>query len=326
MITPFGNNDPYPAVAKLSLSGYMEDPNYTVTMVYGNDPNESSEIIETPYSDLNYTHLVFLPDYYQIQEVELDDNDHLLVLTNQFVNQEHYILVYDAPSGTLIDTVDIYDISSNVLDNPTSLTYSKYDDRLYLTNTGYNTSGTPHDNYNMIYYFDDDDLTDGNDSIGEPNKIEIHFSILTDPNRMEPYLSDIAVDPISGTLFAAGFRMPYDAYLDPILEDPELLSTSDPLFATPYLAVIHSEVTSVTVDDILHEYDNDLSLPLSVIWVGCSLDANIDGVSCSVDYKDFGVLAAAWGVVDEDADIDDSGGVIDIDDLAAMAIEWLKGK
>ena len=326
MITPFGNNDPYPAVAKLSLSGYMEDPNYTVAMVYGDDPNESSEIIETPYSDPNYTHLVFLPDYYQIQEVELDDNDHLLVLTNQFVNQEHYILVYDAPSGTLIDTVDIYDVSSNVLDNPTSLTYSKYDDRLYLTNTGYNTSGTPDDNYNMIYYFDDDDLTDGNDSIGEPNEIEIHFSILTDPNRMEPYLSDIAVDPISGTLFAAGFRMPYDAYLDPILEDPESLSTSDPLFATPYLAVIHSEVTSVTVDDILHEYDNDLSLPLSVIWVGCSLDANIDGVSCSVDYKDFGVLAAAWGVVDEDADIDDSGGVIDIDDLAAMAIEWLKGK
>jgi len=327
MITPFGDNDPYPAVAQLSLSGYMEDPNYTVTMVYGGDPNESSEIIETPYSDPNFTTLVYLPDYYRIQEVALDDKGHLLVLTNQYINEEHYIIVYDATSGALVDTVDIYDASNNALNNPTSLTYSKYDDRIYLANTRYDTSGIPNDNYNTIFYFDNNDLTNGDDSLNEPNEIEIHFTVISDPNRMEPYLCDIAVDPVSGTLFAAGFRMPYDAYLNAILEEPESMSTSDPLFATPYLAVIDSGITTVTVDDILHESDNDLALPLSLIWVGCSLDANIDGISsCSVDYKDFGVLAASWGIVDADADIDGSGGIINIDDLAIMAIEWLMGK
>ena len=105
------------------------------------------------------------------------------------------------------------------------------------------------------------------------------------------HITGVTEDPGTGTLWVVGFTMP------DIPEDIDSDPLSEP-FYRPYLAKIPQEaegpVDAICLYDPVKYPDNDLALPISVLWTGIKenkcLLANIDR-SGRVNFADIAILA-----------------------------------
>lgn len=104
------------------------------------------------------------------------------------------------------------------------------------------------------------------------------------------HITGITEDTDSGTLWVVGFKM---------TDIPEYLNDFD--FCRPYLARIPQGAAgpvdaNCLYDPVAHP-DNDLALPVSILWTGIKEDkcplANIDGRG-RVNFADIAILAEHW--------------------------------
>ena len=104
----------------------------------------------------------------------------------------------------------------------------------------------------------------------------------------------------------------------------------DSLFTSPMLAVVPVDATGDVFADLIVE--SDLALPISLVWTGdetsqilCG-NADLDG-SGEVDFMDFAILSLQWqhptGEPSADIAPDPIDGKVDIQDMAAIAENWL---
>jgi hypothetical protein len=81
------------------------------------------------------------------------------------------------------------------------------------------------------------------------------------------HITDMTDDPATGTLWVVGFTM---------LEIPEYLDSNAEPFYAPYIAGIpygsSEAVEAVGLYDPVLSPDNDLALPLSILWTGAVED------------------------------------------------------
>ncbi len=136
------------------------------------------------------------------------------------------------------------------------------------------------------------------------------------------HVTDITEDPITGTLWVAGFTMPqYKDYL------PSNLSQM-PQFYQPYLAAVpygsSGPVQAAHLSDAA-----DLALPLSIAWVGpipkkCG-GADLDGLG-DVSFGDLKIMASQWLQAPDTPSADIAipvDGIVNFLDLAVLADHWL---
>jgi len=110
------------------------------------------------------------------------------------------------------------------------------------------------------------------------------------------HITGITEDTDSGTLWVVGFKM---TNISECLDDMELSNDFD--FCRPYLAKIPQgtagPVVAICLYDPVKYPDNDLALPVSILWTGieedkCSL-ADIDE-NGRVNFADIAILAEHW--------------------------------
>jgi hypothetical protein len=138
-------------------------------------------------------------------------------------------------------------------------------------------------------------------------------------------------DPATGALWVVGFQMEYiPKNLSP--------SPSDPAFYEPYIARIPygsaGPVDANCLSDSVPGPENDLSLPLSIVWTGTVKCGSVDfDGSGEVNASDLAIVAAHWlsacaapdwcAGVDLDAVFDDRGRV-NLADFAIFTNYWLE--
>lgn len=122
------------------------------------------------------------------------------------------------------------------------------------------------------------------------------------------HVTGITSDPSSGNIYVVGITMPIH---------PLGYPGSDDAFYKPYVAVIapgQTHVQALPLHGSTNEQENNLFLPLSVLWVGpgsgCDrADLNHDGI---VNFLDFAEMAAEWVSTDY------------LKDLRVLAEHWLE--
>jgi hypothetical protein len=297
VVDPNGNGQPYTAVAKLQLLE-ENDPPYQVVQMY-DDPTAVNAIDGTN------------PSLDCLREIELDENGYLYVVNSHDLNESDILWVYDTTSP-LDNPPYAWRLE---LGDPNAPTYLPAPIGMHVSNVAH-----------MLYM---------GSSLNTPDAISVELKGLsTDDFTIARtvtisnmgHITDITEDPVTGTIWAVGFKMP--------VIPQEILLSSGP-FYEPYLAKIPYGSSAVTAVPISSGGGNDLALPLSVIWTGTEpkcqgLDFDISG---TVDYLDFAVFAAHWkqsgcttpdwcGGCDLDPYFGDRGQV-DITDLRIFGRYWL---
>jgi hypothetical protein len=232
-------------------------------------------------------------------EIEVDDNGNVYVVNNGYINGSDILWVYDSNGAVRkcgLQTLGIY--------GPTGLCCSSYDNsRLYLASSMVEPDATSA----SLYVLSTADLT----------------LVQTITINNMGHITDIAEDPITGTLWLAGFTMPeYMSYL------PADLSQI-PQFYHPYLAAVPYGSSGPVQAEHLSDAA-DLALPLSIAWVGPTPDrcggADLDGLG-DVSFGDLKILASQWlqapGTPSADIAPVLGDGIVNFLDLAVLADHWL---
>jgi hypothetical protein len=132
------------------------------------------------------------------------------------------------------------------------------------------------------------------------------------------HITGITEDPTTNELWVSGFNM-HDI---PVGVPPR----HEPPFYEPYLAQIPlsaADGTTVTAYSLENsDPNNDLALPLSIIWTEVCGGADFDGDGI-VNLKDFSVLASNWLETNNDVDLNNLDPV-DLLDWRIFANYWLK--
>jgi hypothetical protein len=237
-----------------------------------------------------------------LREIEVDDDNNVYVINSGYANSSDILWAYD--SNGVIDKCALQDLGIYA---PIGLCSSHYDDsRLYLASA----LGSPTAASSSIYIISSTDLT---------------LLQTIDVNGIG-HITDITEDPVTGTLWVTGFRMPQ--YITSL---PGNLSQL-PQFYEPYLASIAYDASGFVQATEISNAGN-LGLPLSIVWTGSTITplpcggANLDGLG-NVNFSDFAMLALQWqGIIDSpSADIAPApggDGIINMLDLAVIVEHWL---
>ena len=290
VVIPDGN-DPYPAAAKL-LPDDAATPPYSVVKLYDDPDTFNPENPDNPCLD-------------GLREIELDREGNLYVLNAYNLPQSDMLWRY-RPDGT-IDRVELADPDSAVyVPGPQAMFASGVDDMLYLSSGQYE----PHDvNSTVIYGLATDaDLTPAR---------EVTVTGMQ-------HVTGIAENPRTGRLWAVGFNI-LSGQIGPYGPNPY----ASP-FYEPYIAEIDAgeiSVNAVSLSD--SSPDNDLAMPLSVVWTEKCGGADLDG-SGGVGWTDLRLMCQNWladGCVPPNwcdaADLDESGSV-GLADYGILAQSWME--
>jgi hypothetical protein len=298
VVDPNGNGPPYTAVVKLQLQE-ENDPPYQVVQMY-DDPTAVNTVDGTN------------PSLDCLREIELDENGYLYVVNSHDLNQSDILWVYDTTS---LDSNPVHSFRVD-MGNPAGSVYLPAPVGMHVSNAGHmlymgSSLNTPDDTSVELKGLSTDDFTTITRTVTISNM---------------GHITDITEDPVTGTIWAVGFKM--------TTIPPEISLPSGP-FYEPYLAKIPYNSSAVTAVAISSGGVNDLALPLSVVWTGIEvkcegLDFDISG---TVDYLDFAVFATHWkqlgctppdwcGGCDLDPYFGDRGQV-DITDLRIFGEYWL---
>jgi parallel beta-helix repeat protein len=286
-------NTAYVAAAKLQLLG-AGNPPYQVVKLYDDpctfNPDDSDN-----------------PNLSGLREIEVDVKGNVYVINVHANNESDILWKYD-PNGTVITRLDLGDPNSvNYLPAPIGMHVSDTTEMLYLASAQYNLADV---NSTLIYGFSTESLT-----------LERSITI----NDMH-HVTSITEEPMSGSLWVAGFNMK---------DIPQFPNPGQLPFYLPYLAEVpydSNSVQAVCISDSNSVPGNDLAMPMSVIWTrtvkcgGADIDRNGD-----VTFVDFAVFALAWlnelGDAKWNPDCNVSipaGNSIDTLDLAVLAEHWLE--
>ncbi len=339
-----GKNHSFKAAARLENTGTSSDPNYTITQIYGNDPSQESttQTINTFYyynygtgEYHNVNRDVYMPNYYQVQEIEVDKNGHVFVLSTHGLNASDYILIYNEDTGHRYGGAIQQSLSSQVK-APIGLTWSPYDNQLYLA-SGARFTSTGTELSSNVYRFSFD--------IIEPNTVHVSLESTIpiehdDPNNAKMKVAvttALAVDPDNGDLYVAGFRMPDwsqkdSMYLSELLESNTVITP----FTVPTIGIVPTGMTSGTAVALADPDRKEFMFPYSIVSFnrGCIPGihyGDLPGTTCGVDTADLGLLLNFWlenspateGVNAVDLIGDD--GFVDLFDYQVIARNWLHG-
>jgi hypothetical protein len=245
-----------------------------------------------------------------LYEVEVDTAGNLYVLNACSGNESDILWKYNASSGEMIERL----VLSNYVPYPTAMYLSTAQDKIYLASS-LNAAGA---NSSSIYGFS----TEGTLTLVR----EITVSGMG-------HVTGITEDPTTGTLWVAGFSMEPLEY--PEYPDPYALPFYEPNLAE--VPIDSNNVNAICTSSA--DPNNDLALPLSIVWTGAiSLEEKCGGAdldsSGDVDLKDFSTFAQHWhetGCVVPDwcggADLNpyiSNRGQVDVIDLAIFVQNWLK--
>lgn len=316
LITPAGGGCTYKAAAKLALTGGLSTPDYSVIMLYGNDPNMDPGVTIT---GSECGSLILEPDVQQSQEIEIDEFGNLFVLSSQNKGDNDWIIVYDELAGTASEQRVLI---SDLLEGPVSMHVSDYSNNLYLASSvDFPADANKVDIYKFDIQRSGNQVTglnySGNIEVSNPVPQEAGFGFFNT-------ITSIDENPATGTLYAAGFTsLRY--------EDDYINANPLPIPATPTLAVIPFETSEPIYANKIA--GSNMALPLSLIWTGsgepeetCGADITGEG---DVNMLDFAKLSYYWlNPICEGSDscnganLDGANGV-NFDDLSIMARFWL---
>lgn len=197
-----------------------------------------------------------------LREIEIDRAGNLYVINTDNLNEGDILWVYDTETGRVKRRLGLGTSNSDCyLPAPVTMHVSSIKDRLYLASS----QNDPDANSDSLYALSKQDLN-------IVRTIEI--------NGMG-HITDITEDPITGTLWVVGFSMS---------EIPDYIKPNVEPFYKPYLARIpydNSEVIEAMClsDPVLYP-DNDLALPLSIIWTAAEEKRE--------NFVDFAVFVTHW--------------------------------
>ena len=247
VVDPDGN-EPYVVAAKLQLLD-TADPSYRVVQLYDDPP---------PSGDNQYLN--------NLREIEIDRAGNLYVINTDKLNEADILWVYDTETGQVKRCLTLGNRDGDCyLPAPVTMHVSNTKDRMYIASS----QNDPDANSDLLYVLSKQDL-----NIIRP--IEI--------NGMG-HITDITEDPTTGTLWVVGFTMS---------EIPDYIDTEDEPFVgpfyEPYLAGIPYEgngpVEAMPLSAPILYPDNDLALPLSIIWTAAEEKRE--------NFVNFAVFATHW--------------------------------
>jgi hypothetical protein len=230
-----------------------------------------------------------------LREIEIDGSGNLYVISTHNLNEGDILWVYDTDTGVVKRSVELANKDSDCyLPAPAAMHVSNTKDRLYMASS----QNDPDANSDSLYALSKQDLN-------IVRTIEI--------NGMG-HISDITEDPITGTLWVVGFTMS---------EIPDCIEVNVEPFYEPYLARIpydSNDVEAMCLSDPVLYPDNDLALPLSIMWT-----AKEERVS----FVDFAEFATHW--LESDCAFPDwcggadftGDGSVTMDDLRTFSENWL---
>ena len=244
-----------------------------------------------------------------LREIETDGLGSLYVINAHALNESDTIWRYNCSTGAMVDRLTLGNpASSDHVPSPGGLHASRFEQMLYLGSS----LSSPDANSISVYGFS----TSGVLALARTVKI-----------MGMGHISDITEDPISGTLWVVGFSMDPPQY-----PNPYALPFYDPNLAQIPIGAI--EV--VAVNTLTADPENDLALPLSIVWTGplpqkCG-GADLDGNGI-IDLPDFARIALYWLDMDcaskshcQGADLEpeyEPDGDVDIGDLSILSENWL---
>jgi hypothetical protein len=303
VVAPTGEdpNLAYTAAAKLELLADPCDP-WSIIELY-DDPNAASP--------RDNRHLNWL------REIEVDSDGYVYVANAHSINESDILWVYDADTGQMEKrlTFSPDPNSSTYLPAPIGMHVSDTTGKLYLASSQ-NSAGS---DSTSLYAMSKEDLIQSQEA---PNIQTIEIVDMG-------HITDMTHDPATGTLWVVGFRM----------EDiPEDVETTEPSFYRPYIAQIPygsaGPVDANCISDSVPGPENDLALPISIVWTGeakCGgVDLDGDGIVNLVDFAFFtanwlesGCVFSTWC---EGTDIDPAfpdRGDVNVTDVSIFAQYWL---
>jgi hypothetical protein len=284
-------NDGDPNTAYLAAARLQLDPNLT-----------------PPYRVVQLYYDPLQPDINNPREIEADNADKLYVLNRGALNECDMLLVYDAKTAVVLKRIKLGNPTDNTfLPAPSAMYLSDQTDMLYLASS----LNDPCANSTVLYALSTKDFT----------LVEI-----ADINEIG-HITDITGDDATGTVWITGITM-YGIFDDPYAF---LIENSEP-FYKPYLAQLTSDssqtVQAICLSNPILYPDNDLALPLSIVWTGpkdkcVKVDVDYSG---EVNLTDFATFASYWlemscgpcGAVDFTND-----GNVNINDLQRFCDCWL---
>jgi len=327
LVTPEPGGIPYKAAAKVVLSGTSNDPNYTIEMIYGMDPNTDPEVTTKSAGSGNV-----VQDFQDISEIEVGPNGKVYVLSAHGFDDSKWVLMYDELSGNSSRT--LVSLKQFNIAGPMAMLVSSIEEKLYLTSC----ENEPADLVTDIYRFSivRPDGADPNLVLDEtitvncpaPNVCGALPAVCADGSYIAT-ITAMTENPDDGTVYATGFTAPKFGDnledLPPEIEDQGIYTTA-----------ILAEIPLATAGPVDAKKFNDATgepivLPMSIAWTGGKLPkcngADISG-NGKVDMEDFAILASQWlGTAgNPSADIAPEryyDGEVDILDLAAFSAYWL---
>ncbi|MHC4499424.1 MAG: hypothetical protein ACYS21_09970, partial [Planctomycetota bacterium] len=180
-----------------------------------------------------------------VREIELDNVGNLYVVNAHGLNESNILWKYGS-DGTVLKRLDLGNPNSgSYLPNPIAMHMSDSTDTLYLTSGQYDQTDI---DSTVVYGF----ATNG--------ALELKRSITISGIQ---HVTGITEDPATGTLWVVGFTMQdIPRYPNPFLSP----------FYHPYLAKIPCESDIVQGECSCGMWNNDLALPMSILWTGDPCD------------------------------------------------------
>ena len=329
LVTPEPGARPYKAAAKLALSGNLNDPNYTVEMIYGMDPNTDPTVTITSESSGT---VLFEPDVQHLSEIEVDSDGNLYILSAHGYTDNKWVLMYDEQLGNFSETR--ISLSRFNMANPAVMLVSSNEEKLYLTSCANESA----DLATEVYRFSIVRQGNNDPDLALDEVITVNCP---DPNVCDAFpalcaggsyiatITAMAENPDDGTVYATGFTAPkFDTNLTEL--PPEIEQRG--IYTTAILARIPlgtaGPVNAVEFSDATGE---PIALPMSITWTGGKLPkcngADISG-NGTVDMEDFAILASQWFSTSGSLSADIAperyyDETVDILDLAAFSAYWL---
>jgi len=282
-------NHVYTAAAKL----WVSEPNvYQVDTIYDERPG----LNDNQYRDA-------------LREIEVDQSGNVYVINSDQRNESDILWKFHT-DGITITRVDLGDPNTDpYIPGPIGMHVSNGTDTLYLASSQYSS---PDPNNSQVYGLSLGDLT--------PDR-----TIMVNDMR---HISDITEDLGTNELWVSGFN-----FNDNLPSEIEVPSSNSSPFYEPYLALIPPSAgdgTTVTAYSLENsDPNNDLALPLSIIWTDICGGADFTGNGI-VNLQDFAVLASNWlSVCNQDNDWCDGVDLnklspVDLLDWRIFADHWLK--
>jgi len=234
-----------------------------------------------------------------LREIEIDRAGNLYVTNAYNLNCSDLLWVYDVDTASLKRRVELGNPNDDCyLPGPGAMHVSKTKGVLYLASS----QNDPDADCASLYAL----------SVGD-------FSLIrTVTINSMGHVTAITEDPATGTVWVAGFTM---------WTIPDYIEPYDEPFYQPYLARIpygsNGTVEAVALSNPVLCPDNDLALPLSIVWTATE--------DKTVNFVDFACFAACWlesSCTSPDwcsgADFTGDGNVT-AEDLRAFCDNWLAG-